>query len=105
MAYEERPADRKGGVLFVNNRKEKDSHPDYTGKMAVDREIIDSLVDQLNSGVEYPAVELSGWKKVSGKGTKFLSISPKKPFVKDSGYSPRAKQAPVNDAFDDDIPF
>jgi hypothetical protein len=105
MAYEERPADRKGGILFVNNRKEKDSHPDYTGRMAVDREIIDSLVDQLNSGVQYPAVELSGWKKVSVKGTKFLSISPKKPFVKDSGDSPRAKQAPASDAFDDEIPF
>jgi hypothetical protein len=105
MAYEERPADRKGGILFVNNRKERDSHPDYRGRMAVDREIIDSLVDQLSSGVEYPAVELSGWKKVSVKGTKFLSISPKKPFVKDSGDSPRAKQAPASDAFDDEIPF
>jgi hypothetical protein len=59
--------------------------------MTVDREIIDSLVDQLNSGVEYPAMELSGWKKVSGKGTKFLSISPKKPYVKDAGYTSKGK--------------
>jgi len=47
------------GVLFVNNRKENENQPDYTGNINVD-------------GVEY---WLSGWKKKSKSGSSFLSVS------------------------------
>ena len=46
------------GVLFVNNRKEKDTHPDFTGNLNV-------------GGTEY---WLSAWEKEGQRGT-FLSIS------------------------------
>ena len=44
-------------VLFKNDRKEKDSHPDFTGKG------------------EYNNVECyaKGWKKVSKSGTPYIS--------------------------------
>ena len=49
----------KGG-LWANKRKEKDTHPDYTGNVNVD-------------GVEF---WLSAWKRYSAKtGEAFLSIS------------------------------
>jgi uncharacterized protein (DUF736 family) len=47
------------GVLFKNDRKEKDTHPDYKGSAEV-------------GGVEY---WLSSWIKVGKGGAKFMSLS------------------------------
>jgi len=55
------------GVLFVNNRKEKDTHPDYTGNINVD-------------GTEK---QLSAWKKTSKNGKTLLSISVSEPYKKE----------------------
>lgn len=71
------------GVLFKNNRKENEKHPDYTGKSMVD-------------GHEY---QLSAWINTSSKGNKFMSITFRPPKdVQDD-------RAPVIRELDDDIPF
>jgi hypothetical protein len=77
------------GVLFKNDRKETDNHPDYTGKIDID-------------GTEY---FLSAWIKEGKKG-KFMSLSRGKPVNEvvaqakpQQGYS-----QPASD-FDDSIPF
>lgn len=69
------------GALFKNNRKEKDSHPDYTGKALID-------------GYEY---QVSAWIKTSSKGDKFMSMS----------YRPNKEEqnSPPPRDLDDDIPF
>lgn len=73
------------GAIFYNERKAKDTHPDYTGSLNV-------------QGVEY---WVSGWTKhgKSGKykGKKFMSIAIK---PKDGG----VQKTPEPD-FNDDIPF
>lgn len=75
------------GTLFKNDRKEKDSHPDYKGSVNVE-------------GVEY---WLSSWIKKGAKGT-FLSLALTK---KDEKEKPKAqaKAEPVDGFEDDSIPF
>jgi hypothetical protein len=69
MAYD----NTNRGVLFVNDRKEKDTQPDRTGTLNVD-------------GVEY---FLDGWLKTSESGRQFLSVS-----VKRKDKQPQAAQEP-----------
>ena len=79
MAFEEKP---NTGVLFPNNRKEKDSHPDIRGSATI-------------AGVDY---WISGWAKEGRGGGKFYSLAFK---PKDEDAAPAAK----NSSPDDDIPF
>ena len=84
------------GVLFKNDRKEKDTHPDYKGQAEV-------------NGEEF---WLSAWIKEGAKG-KFMSLSfsPKeeaKPSGKRNGDRPGGahnRPATSFDDMDDQIPF
>lgn len=82
------------GIISQNDRKQKDSHPDFQGQITV-------------NGVEY---WLSGWEKEGSRGP-FISLSVK---PKEEQQAPRkssimgkAKKAePAPSGFDDDdIPF
>jgi uncharacterized protein (DUF736 family) len=74
------------GAIFKNDRKEKDTHPDYRGKINVD-------------GVEK---EISLWVKQSKDGKSFFSASISEPYVKDA---PAVK--PIEDVIGEqtDLPF
>ena len=84
------------GVLFKNDRKEKDTHPDYKGSINAD-------------GVEY---WLSAWMKEGAKG-KFMSFSltPKEQtqtaaqVAQKAAPTQRQQAAPVVLDDDSDIPF
>ena len=55
MAYD----NTNRGVLFLNEKKEKENQPDYTGTLDVD-------------GVAY---RLAGWQKESKTGVTYFSLS------------------------------
>lgn len=75
------------GALFVNERKDKDSHPDRTGTLNVE-------------GVDY---WISGWIKKSAAGKQFMSIS----ITKKEQQTERAERpkSTYNDDYDNNIPF
>lgn len=97
MAYEQRD---NSGSIFVNDRKEKDTHPDRTGTAMID-------------GVMY---YVSGWIKQGSKG-QFLSLAFKRKDDKpqqslgSKGRSAPARPDPISSGrslkedMDDDIPF
>lgn len=118
--------DREGGAFFANTRKQQQNHPDYRGDLQISSELLDNLIAQRQAGVQFPKLELSGWKKVANSGTTFISLSAKKPYVKGDGGQRQAPQGgwqqPQKDAFtqggrptgwqppqgsaiDDEIPF
>lgn len=67
------------GVLFRENDKKSDNHPDYTGTINV-------------GGQDF---RLAGWVKESKKGSKFLSLA----------VSEQREAAGVAAGSDDDVPF
>lgn len=87
MTFQHRP---NSGTLFVNDRKEKANHPDYTGTALID-------------GKE---LRISGWKKVSPDGKARLSLSFQEPKPK---IDPKARQLVKEYRGEDDdgdgIPF
>ena len=77
------------GVLFKNDRKEAENHPDYRGGVTV-------------AGVEY---YLSAWIRTSKKdGGKFMSLALSPKLDAGNRAVDQAKKV-VNKDFDDDIPF
>lgn len=76
----------KRGSLFKNDRKEKDSQPDYNGTCQIE-------------GVEY---YMNAWVKESKAGKKYFSFSFK---PKEAPASAPYKTVPITDEIDDELPF
>ena len=85
------------GVLFINDQQGNDKRPNYRGSLTVNV----AAADKTPVLVEF---NVSGWKKLSKKGTTFLSLSvERKPDIEQA--PPVLK--PNAPTFDDlaDLPF
>jgi len=89
MAYEQKD---NTGSLFKNDKKETDSHPDYTGSALID-------------GASY---WMSGWLNETKDGRKYMKFGfkPKEDRQPGQRISDRAKATqPKSRDLDDEIPF
>jgi hypothetical protein len=96
MAYDQRD---NSGVMFANDRKEKDTHPDRTGNAMID-------------GRKY---WVSGWIKQDRNGKPFLSLAFKPQDQAEGARQERSQPAQeqavaptrrsMKDEMDDEIPF
>jgi hypothetical protein len=81
MAYEQKD---NSGSIWVNDRKEQDTHPDRTGTARI-------------GGVDY---WVNGWLRKTGEGKPYLSLS-----FKEKQPKPAASTKPRAEELDDAIPF
>ena len=84
------------GSLFKNDYKEKETHPDYKGKVMI-------------GGKE---MQIAGWNKEKQDGNTFISVRISEPYVKDG--DPDVKDHPLGSGFsqkdtkkndNEDLPF
>ena len=94
---------RAGGVLFPNNRKTAPNHPDFTGSLTIDAELLRKL-NALAREAKPIVMDLSGWKKTAASsGASFLSLSAKEKW--EGGGQQQPAQRKTERVLDDDIPF
>lgn len=93
-------ADNGKGVLFKNDRKKTDKHPDYTGNFVLTKDLLKAWIEEFKKadGMTEFKVDLAAWIKQGQKGA-FMSLSVSAPYDK-----PKEAPKPKND-LDDDIPF
>jgi uncharacterized protein (DUF736 family) len=77
-------AKNNSGAIFKNDKKTKETHPDYKGKVMV-------------NGKE---MEVALWVKESAKGLKYFSASFSEPYV--AAEAPRINVQQIDE---DDLPF
>lgn len=95
MAYEVKP---NTGTLFVNDRKQAETHPDYTGKLLIGRDLLQKL-----AAYGEASLEISAWIKETRTGKTIISLQCKEPYQKQESpqqyapeviYEPSAHQSP-----------
>jgi len=98
MAYENRP---NTGSLWPNKNRTQDIQPNTTGKIYIDRSLLEEVMAQSNN----PLVQLdiSGWTAIwKAENVKYISLKISKPFVKGEQAAPQKQQ---EDDDDSEIPF
>ena len=92
MAFDK--SKQASGALFKNDRKQRDTHPDYTGNIEITPEFLAEI--QKNVGKKF---QLSGWIKQGQRGS-YISLSMQPPWEGGQRSSAPARTLPK-----DDIPF
>lgn len=96
------------GVLFKNSRKEKDTHPDYTGSALVNGVdyFMDAWVNESKAGQKYMSFRFNPKDKQSGGGVRTTNAPPAVAPGADPYDAMMSAQLPAaQPAAEDDIPF
>lgn len=69
--------EKSRGALFVNKRREKESHPNHRGELTLTKDLLKQLVEQVKAGGE-AKLSVAAWNKTSKGGLDYLSLSAEK---------------------------
>ena len=86
------------GALFNNRKKNSQNAPDMNGNITLSPKLVQYLNEKMARG-EPRSLDISGWRKRSGQGMEFLSLSIKEKWVPNQGqqtYAPQNYGAPIN---------
>lgn len=61
------------GAIFAN-KKERDNHPDLSGKLEITRDQIKMLVEMGKAG-QQPVLQIAGWNRKSQAGQNYVYLS------------------------------
>lgn len=107
------------GALFKNDRKQSDSHPDYTGKCMINgiEYYMNAWINQSKSGVNYMSFSFKEIVNRSDESRKainqgqsmnnYSNPTPQESYSNNTGpmFSGGVSQDNLVDNFEDDIPF
>lgn len=103
-----------GGVLFSNQRKTIQTHPDYTGNLEIGADLLAELNSLAQSGQPIK-MDLSAWIKAGREGKKFLTLAARRAYVPNQQQgAPQSARRPAtpqrqmdmgSGLIDDEIPF
>lgn len=88
-------------ALFKNDRKERDNQPDFTGPGTVTPEALQAMYNAaVSDGAVFDKdgrikVRVAGWKKTSGNGKAYISLSIQLEEPRDIPASAPVKKAPA----------
>ena len=95
------------GAIYTNNYKQNDKQPDWTGKVALDKELLKALVEKVKNGEE-AEMRVALWDRRSKNGNdykrqKYARLDIPQPQKKVEPAPPVVETKP--EISDDDIPF
>ena len=98
------------GALFENDRRSKDSHPNFRGELTLTKPLLKELVDMAKENREIK-ISLSVWNKVAKSGKAYMSIAAQA-FVEynknersEQERTPPPAPQKKEEFSDDDVPF
>jgi len=86
---------------FLLPRKAEGKQPNCTGTINIGEDLVDYINKKYKEGGDI-ILDLAGWTRKSEKGDKYLSVTIKKPYVKQEGSEQPSKRVTVQD---EEIPF
>jgi uncharacterized protein (DUF736 family) len=62
------------GVLFPNDRKQKETHPDFRGHLDISKEMVNRIVEMAQAGLK-PELKIAAWNRESRAGAQYFYVS------------------------------
>ena len=93
------------GAIYTNNYKQNDKQPDWTGKVALDKNLLKALVEKIKGGEE-AEMRVALWDRTSKNGNeyKYARLDIPQP-QKQAEPTPPVVAESKPELSDDDIPF
>lgn len=86
MPFEQKP---NSGTLWINDRKQAETHPDYKGDLLISRELLQKIAQYGEA-----KIEISAWIGETKNGKPRISITCKEPYQRDSAKTEQTYYAP-----------